>query len=506
MFGIITVAARDRKRLAEIMRVVSRYGLDTVLARVGAGSGLDDPDATSAPERTREALETLGPAFIKLGQILATRPDLLPPEWIAELEKLQSGARPLPFETLRGQVEAALGAVPETAFARFDTQPLAAGSIAQVHRAALPDGREVVVKIRRPDVRPKVEADLRLIAELARTAEGAGPSLARYQLRALVRQLSEALLGELDFTGEARNLERFAANFADRDDIVIPEAHWPWTSESLLVMDYVDGTPATDAARLTQAGVDPHIIASRGATAVLDMVLVHGLFHADPHPGNLMALPGDRIGLLDFGMVGHVSPRRRTELIGFVQALATADAERLAEVLADWTAGGVPRERISAAAEGLIARHAGGPLSLSALVHDMMGLMRREKAAMPADLALIFKALITIDGVLLRIDPEFDLSTAMKGAWSRVLLARHGPQVSRERLAGLMLDLSATVDDLPRLVRAAARRLSDDQDRAALEQRRALQMQRAVTRAGGWVAVSVFASGLMIAAALAWRG
>ncbi|WP_248601197.1 ABC1 kinase family protein, partial [Brevundimonas diminuta] len=315
MFTTLAVAARDRKRLAEISGVAARFGLEAVLLRLGLGGGeahADGPEPLS--RRTRQALEALGPTFVKLGQILSTRSDLLPADWIAEFEQLQSAGPTLDFETLRPEVEAALGGPPEQVFARFDAAPLAAASIAQVHRAALHDGTEVVVKIRRPGVRPRVEADLRLIAELARRAEQSSAEIARYRPRALIAQLTEAMLDELDFTTEGRNVDRFAADFARNRDVVIPAVYWQHTTDSVLVQDYLDGVPPVDAARLRAAGVDPHRLARVGAEAVLYMVLVNGRFHADPHPGNLRGLPGDRVGLLDFGMVGAVTPRRRAEL------------------------------------------------------------------------------------------------------------------------------------------------------------------------------------------------
>lgn len=344
------------------------------------------------PRRTRLALEALGPTFVKLGQILATRGDLLPPEWIAELEQLHSKAPTLPFEELRPAVEEALGQPPETAFARFDPEPLAAASMAQVHRATLGDGREVVLKIRRPGIRPRMEADLRLIAQLATVVEAASAEARRFRPAAMMRQLADAVLEELDFTNEGRNADRLRADFIREPRVVVPDIHWQWTSETLLVMDYVAGVPPRDGDTLRAAGIDPTAIAALGADVVLDMVLVNGRFHADPHPGNLLCLAGDRIALLDLGMIGHVSPRRREEFIDFVQSLNRGDPARLADVLTLWSDGsGVPPTRILAAAERLIARHGGGRLVLSAMIADFLPLMRDEGLTMPADLLLIFQ-------------------------------------------------------------------------------------------------------------------
>ncbi|WP_292050850.1 MULTISPECIES: ABC1 kinase family protein [unclassified Brevundimonas] len=504
MFTTLAVAARDRKRLAEISTVAARFGLQAVVGRLGlGGKGEEGEGHEPLPRRTRLALETLGPGFVKLGQILSTRSDLLPPEWIAEFEQLQSGGRTIDFEKLRPEVEAALGGPPEDLFARFDPEPLAAASMAQVHRAKLKDGTEVVVKIRRPRIRPKVEADLRLLTELARKAEQSSAEVARYRPRALVAQLGEALLQELDFTVEGRNCDLFAADFARNDEVVIPRIHWDFTSESVLVQDYVDGTPPTDAARLQAAGIDPHQLAKIGAEAVLDMVLVNGRFHADPHPGNLRGLEGNRVGLLDFGMVGTVTPRRRSELIGFVQALAGGDGARMAEVLADWTEGTrVSRRRLTEGAERLIARHGHGQIDLPAIVSDLMGLMRKERVSAPPDLVLILKALVTIEGVLSRVDPQFDLVRTMNGAWKRALFSRRSPDAVKNWAIGTLLDLSSMTDDFPRLIRAASRKLSEETPRQdASAQHRIAHEIKWATR---WISGAIILTGMAIALSIRW--
>lgn len=455
MFENLIVAARDRKRLAEITAVLGRFGLDSLIARLGRGG----EEAPGTPERARLVLEALGPTFVKLGQILATRSDLLPPDWIAELEKLHSTAPTLPFEALRPAVEAALGDAPEAVFAEFETEPVAAASIAQVHRARLADGRSVAVKIRRPGIRPLMEADLRLIAAMAGTIE-AKPSIARLRPREIVAQLSEAVLAELDFTQEGRNADRFRANFAHQPKLVVPDIHWELSSETLLVMDFVEGVPMRDSAHLTAAGIAPAAIAALGADVVLQMVLIDGFFHGDPHPGNLLCQAGDRIALIDFGMVGHVSPKRREELLGFVQSITGRDPDRLADLLGNWT-GDVDRAAVEAAAARLVERHGQGRLILARVVEDIMTLLRQHALAMPADLILTFKALITLDGVLGRIDPDFDLTAATRRAWLMAMRARLSPGAVRDRMSSLLLELATVEDNLPRLIRAATTRLTE---------------------------------------------
>jgi len=467
MIDTLRVGLRDRKRLEEMARVASRYGLGLLLARLGLekaaiGDGAGEEGALPLPRRTRLALEELGPTFIKLGQILATRGDLLPPDWVAELEQLHSSAPTLPFEALRPDLEEALGQSPEEAFASVDPVPLAAASMAQVHRATLADGTAVVLKVRRPGIRPRIEADLRLIVQLAALAERANAEVRRFAPTALARQLRAALLEELDFAHEGRNADRLRADFAAEPRVVVPAIHWEWTSETLLVMDHVEGVRPRSAADLAAAGIDPQAIARLGADMVLEMVLVNGRFHADPHPGNLLCLPGDRLALLDLGSVGTVSPRRREEFLRFVQALGTGDPGQLAEVLGAWSAGsGAEPTRIEAAAERLTARH-GGPqarLILADLVRDILAVLREEQLTLPPDLLLIFRALVTMDGVLLAIAPEFELGEAMRRALLRMARHRLSPEQWQPVLQGVAWELASAGQDAPRLIRAALRKL-----------------------------------------------
>lgn len=500
MIKSLRIAGRDRKRLEEIIGVASRFGLGILLNRFGLewpGSAEDDQrGAQGLPRQTRLAMEALGPTFVKLGQILATRGDLLAPEWIAEFEQLHSQAPTLPFGELRPFVEEALGQAPETAFLHFETQPLAAASMAQVHRATCHDGSAVVLKIRRPGIRPKIEADLRLIAHAAALAERSSAEARRYGPVRMMQQLADAMLEELDFTNEARNADRIRADFANEARVIVPVIHWEWTSETLLVMDYIDGVAPRDAQALQRAGISPQRIAALGAAMVLDMVLVNGRFHADPHPGNLLCLPGDRIALLDLGMVGHVSPRRREEFISFVQALGTGNPAQLADVIGRWSAGdAISQERLLLAAERLIVRHGSGRLVLSNMVADFMAVVRDERLTLPPDLLLIFKALVTIDGVLTKIEPDFDLTDAMRKSSLRIARMRLSPDHWSPILQAVAWELAKIGDDAPRLIRTAIRRLERDD----------VPVDPALSKPANdlrWVAAAILTGSALIAAAL----
>lgn len=498
LISTLAVAVRDRERLQEISAAVSRFGLGVLLARVGLenGAGDTDTDERTLPRRLRQALEELGPTFVKLGQILATRADLLGPEWITELEQLHSRAPTLPFPQLRPLVEAALGMAVEEAFAGFEVEPLAAASMAQVHRATLMDGTAVVAKIQRPGIRPRMEADIRLLTQLAAVIERSSAAARRYQPVTLVRQLADGLLAELDFTNEARNAELLRADFADDPRVVVPAIHPALTSPTLLVMDFVDGVVPRDADMLRAAGLDPAAIASLGADMVLDMVLINGRFHGDPHPGNLLCLPRNRIALLDLGLIGHVSRRRQDEFLAFGQAVTTGDAALLADVLGTWSiGGGVSRASLARASERLIGEH-GGRLVIGPLIRSFLTLMREEGLIMPPDLMLMFKALLTMDGVLSAIEPEFDLSGAMRRAMVRVAGLRLAPDHWLPLVRALGIEIARLGDDAPRLLRSAVRRL-EAEPAAPVEQGRTHTMREARL-----IAAAILIGCLMITIAL----
>lgn len=493
MIKSVLAGVRDRARLAELLSVATQFGLDGLMARLGLRDGTGEGEPADLPTRTRQALERLGPTYVKLGQILATRRDLLPDRWIAAFEALQSAAPTLPFDALRAQVEASLGEPVETAFARFDTTPLAAASLAQVHRAWLADGREVVVKIRRPGIRQTIEADLRLIRQLVAVVESASTDARRFNPVALVDQLARDLLDELDFTQEGRNADLLRADFEQDERVVIPRIHWEWTAEDVLVMDYVAGVPPRDPQTLRDAGIDPARIAELGASLVLEMVLVNGRFHGDPHPGNLLCLPGDRLALLDLGSLGTISPRRQHEFLTFVVGLRSGDPQAVTDMLASWSQSApVPRERILPAAERLVARHGAGPLVLNAMVGDFFPLLRREGLVLPPDLLLIFKAMVTMDGVLSHIQPGFDLSDALQAARGKLVEAGLSRLTRPELSQAVLMELSRIAADTPHFLRSASAWLDQQQARPSPP------LAPAVNRAGMMIAGALLVLALAI--------
>lgn len=459
-------ALKNHRRLHQIVATLVRFGAQDVLLRLGLGRLLVDVNAepgeslpASTPQRVRMALEALGPTFIKCGQILASRSDILPPEWVDELQALHSQASTLPWAGLEDQVLEDLGCGLDQVFAEFDTQPLAAASMAQVYRARLLSGEAVVVKVQRPGLRHKMTADLQLLESLAQLVEQ-NAALAVYQPRQMVRQLARAMLEELDFTQEGQNGDSIAQNFAGTPHIVIPRNYWAFSSQRLLVQEFLPSFTPLERDALIEQGLDPGLLARRGAQAFIKMLLEDGLFHGDPHPGNLRAMSDNRVGFIDFGMVGRLDERRRFEVMNFMRALTEGSTETLVAVLIDWSGERVQDlSQIEQAAREYMARHSGGPLKMSALITGFLGLIREYRLLLPPDLLVLFKALVTADGVLTRLDPELDLVATARPAVEKMLREQFSWKVAKGLgIEGLELG-RGVLSDLPKLTRLMVHRL-----------------------------------------------
>ena len=465
---------RDLGRLQEIAGVLIRYGFGDMVRRIGMSAALertgrmlhwDDPEAMAhmaPPERVRCAMQDLGPTFVKLGQVMATRVDLLTPEWTTELGKLQNAVPALPFAQVRPQLAEDLGADPEAVFERLEETPLAAASLAQTHRAWLADGSAVVLKVRRPGIRDTVEADLRLMARLAEIVEERAPDLRRYHPAEVVQQFSASLRRELDFAAEGRNAERIAANFAGHDEVVVPRVYWEWTSERLNVQECLQGIAGTDLAAVDAAGLDRAQLAATGADIVLKMVLEDGFFHADPHPGNIFYLPDGRIGVIDFGMVGRVSEQRRFQIVQLLHGLVERESAPVADVLMEWGEGGgeVDEARLQADVGAFVDQYRGVPLKdlhMGLMLTDVTTILRDNGLSLPPDLALMIKAFLTLEGMGRQLDPDFDMAGAARPFLQRVVLQRYSPRTLLKRGRRTALDAMELVGDLPRELRRLLR-------------------------------------------------
>ncbi|TCV90356.1 ABC1 kinase family protein [Sulfurirhabdus autotrophica] len=468
---------RDISRLHDITSVMIRYGGGDFVRLIGIGNILEragrilhwkEASEISQLEpavRVRRALEELGPAFVKLGQVLATRVDIFPPNWIAEFEKLQSEVPPVPFEDLLPDLQKILGKAPDEIFRDLNAIPFAAASIAQVHLAKLQDGTPVVLKIRRPGIESVIEADLRILAHLARLIESEIPESRRYQPSQVVSQFKRSLRRELDFAMEARNIDRFRNNFQDDPTVVVPQVYWEYTSEIMNVQEAIQGIPGTNLKKVDESGLDRKLLAARGADAVLKMIMIHGYFHADPHPGNVFYLPENRIGIIDFGMVGRITDYRRNQIVNLLYALAKKDEEGMLDVLMDWTGDGAVNEtKLATDVSEFVFNFDNVQLKdlrLGPLLSEITVIMRENGLVLPSDLTLLFKALITLEGLGQQLDPEFHMLEHLTPFVRSVITERYKPAALLKRgqhgLKDLMEIATALPRDLAKLLREARR-------------------------------------------------
>lgn len=514
-------AARDMGRLNEIAGVLIRHGFGDTVRRLGLADRLEraghvlrwdhvaDLARIEPPAQVRLAMEELGPAFVKLGQILAGRADLFGPEWIAEFEKLHSHVPAVPLELLRPQLREDLGGEPEEVFARFDTEPLAAASIAQVHRAQLKDGTEVVVKIRRPGITEVIEADLRLLARLAALAEAEVPALKPYRLQQLVREFVKSLRRELNLAAECRHAERITANMAPLPWIVIPRVYWAHTGERVNVQDFVGGIPGDQLGRLTlEAGFDRTLLAQRGAQAVLKMIVEDGFFHADPHPGNVFYLPGNGIAFIDFGMVGRLSERRREELLQLLLGLVERQSQAVAEVLLDWTGDGhgINQAQLETEIEDFVDQYHGTPLaelSLGQMLADVTALLREHHLGLPSDLALLIKAFISLEGMGRGLDPGFHMATEATPMLQDVLRARYEPKALAGRAWKTLRRTLAVAEQLPHDVARLLRNARRGRLQVHIELAHLKRVGDQIDRAANRLAMALVISALIIGSSIA---
>ena len=509
---------RELPRLQEIASVFIRHGLGEFVQRIGIAGVLEragqiltrSPVAESVTlepaQRMRMALEELGPTFVKLGQVMATRVDLFPPSWIAEFEKLQAQVPAVPFEELLPELTRALGRSPFEVFRDIDTRAQGAASIAQVHRARLPDGTPVVLKVRRPGVREKIDADLRLLRRVSELIESEIPEARRYRPAEVAAQFARTLEREADFVTETRNIERFAKNFAGDPNVVIPRIYPEYTSDVLLVQEHVDGIPATDPAAVDAAGLDRKVLAARGVDAFLKMILIDGFFHADPHPGNVFYLPGNRMVIIDFGMVGRLSPQRRAQVIDLLGGLARMAEEPMIDVLLDWAGDAyVDEAKLAADVNEMVFDYEGVPLKdirAGHAIRQFAAIVREHSIVLPSDLSLMFKTLITLEGLGRQYDPDFHITEHLTPLVRAALAERYKPNELVRRGRTALTEFMSVVGGVPRDLARFLREARRGKTRIDLDLKRLDSFGRQLDRTLDRVTMGIMTASLVIGSAI----
>jgi ubiquinone biosynthesis protein len=422
---------RHWRRYREIAQILLRHGLDQLIDVLELAPFVSLParwlrqrraiEEWSAPRRVRHALEELGPTFVKLGQILSTRPDLVPPDYLEELVKLQDSAPPFPSDAARALIESELGMPVDQVFTSFEDTPIAAASLGQVHRAVLPGGEHVVVKVQRPRIEQTIDTDLEILFDLARLAQARTPLGEIYDLSEIAEDFADTLRSELDYRREGRHAERFRRNFAEDEAIYIPRVYWQHTTGRVLVLEEIEGIKINDIPALTAAGIDRHQLALDSARLIVEQVFVHRFFHADPHPGNFFVIPSrsdaakPRIGAMDFGMVGWIDSRTREHLLRLMLCVLRQDVEGLVDEflrmgVIEW--GISDRMRLERDLRRFLHRYRGLPLKdwrARELMNDLIPITFRHHLRFPSELWLLAKSLSMMEGIGRQIDSDFDL-------------------------------------------------------------------------------------------------
>ncbi len=454
---------RNANRWREILSVLSKYGLAGWLSRFElpiATNLLKDADGEvlarmNHEARVRRAFEELGPTFIKLGQVLSTRPDLVGVAMADELAELQNSAPEDKPEWVRKVIEEDFEKPLEQCFAEFDTDPVASASIGQVHRARLADGRLMAVKVRHQHIEERVHVDTDILLGLAALAERL-PELKNYRPSAVAAEFQRTLLRELDFSRERRRLEQFGVYFEGSETVRLPQPVADLCSQRVLTADWLEGLKVSDPRLPAQPGVDLELVAERGAQAFLKMIFEHGVYHADPHPGNLIVMPGNVVGLIDFGMIGRLSDPMREDLEDMISAILNHDPDMLAAVVV--RVGSAPIDLDEAALTVELADfvdHFGsqpvGEFDLGGALHELVGIIRRYQIVLPASLGMLIKLLVMLEGTAQLLSPEFSLLEVLAPLRKKMMRRRLSPAQAGASCGGS----SSRRSSWPRCSRAA---------------------------------------------------
>jgi ubiquinone biosynthesis protein len=467
-------AVRQLGRMSEIAQVAARHGFGYLFetrgpAAVRSRLGREvDVEAEGSPrgQRLREMLDELGPTFVKFGQLLSTRPDIVPPDIVFELKGLQDAVTPFPFEQARGVIEEELGLTLEQLYLEFEETPVAAASIGQVHRATLPNGRKVVVKVQRPNAPRQIEADLELMYQLARLARERVRALEFIDTVAVVDEFARSIRQELDYRIEARNAEQFHRNFAGYPHVRVPRVYWTYSRSRVLTLEFLDGVQLRDLDLVRYTMSERRQIAYRIAETWMAMIFRHGFFHADPHPANILVLePNDQIGLVDFGTAGQLAPDDSSKLTGLFIEVVNQNVEAIPRRLASL---GVryPKERedeFVAELRAIFDRYYGASLSEIdpiQVIREAFALIYRMQLTLPTRFILLDRALATLGSVGTELYPDFNVFEVAKPYARELMIERFTPQRIAARVqtearsyAAMMLELPYQVHDVLQEVR-----------------------------------------------------
>ncbi len=458
-------------------------------------------------KRLRIVLEELGPTFIKVGQMLSTRADIVPPDIFQELQKLQDQVPPAPSEEIIQEVETQLKSPISEIFIEFDKEPIAAASIGQVHKARLKNGDMVVVKVQRPNIRRTIEEDIDILRTIAILAERHIQEAEVYGPVEFVDEFAKYIRNELDYTLEARNMERFTHIFADDKTIYIPKLYWEFTTGKILTMEMINGIKISQIDELRKHGYDPKRIAYKGAEAYLKQIFVHRFFHGDPHPGNIFILPGEVIGFMDFGIVGRLSPMMASRLNDLLIAIIQKDADKITENLLKISkvAGEIDIESLQADVAEFIDKYYGMSLSqfqMSEMVREINEVSSRHRIRIDRQLSLLGRVLGEIEGLGRQLDPSFNVVPLIEPFARKLILHRNSPREILNRSSKIVKDYADIMTNLPKDLQSAIDKAKSGKLRIEFKHIGLEEIDSAMERSTSRLAFAIIVAALVISSAL----
>ncbi len=506
---------RNIPRIKEVTTILVKHGLEQLAEVLGLASLFEkarrviqnepplEPGLTTA-QRLCMVMQDLGPTFIKLGQILSTRRDLLSEEFIEEFSRLQDSVPPMEFERVKDVFRRELGKDPSEIFREFDQTPLAAASIGQVHRAVLNSGEEVVVKVQREGITSIIRSDVDILYYLAKKLESADLIDRIYGPTEIVDEFSRSIRQELDYLREAQNITAFRANFKDNPRIYIPRVHEEYTTQRLLCMEYIHGKKV---GKFTEIECDPKLIAKVGASAVLQQIFQDGCFHADPHPGNLVIMPGNVVCFMDFGMTGRLSVKMRDQLAWMLIHLMGRDYDALARSVTDAAdpLEDVDLDALSTSLMDTLDPYYGATLkqiNVGNLIRNCSRLLVRYRMKLPTSYTLMLKSLVTIEGMGKKLDPEFDITALARPFVEQLIVERWKPKRLAHDLELAVLDLSSLVKRVPQQIVGILNRIQHGSLDLQFSHKGLNPMMQTLDKVSNRIAFAMVIAALLVSSAL----
>jgi ubiquinone biosynthesis protein len=509
------LAIKNVGRAREVAAAMVRFGFGQIVEQLGFEDFFlsrlllrrSKEEDYSLPERIRMLCEELGPTFIKFGQILAGRPDLIPADWVPELSKLQDHVSPVSIHEIKPVIESDLGGTLDQFFSSFDTEPLATASIAQVHTARTLEGDEVVVKVKKPNVERLLAQDLQIVETLATLAEHYVEELKPFRPSNIIREFKKSLLNEIDFRKEATSMRRYRKNFENSDFLVIPRVYADLSSDNVLTQERLRGVKLSDIESVKSLGVDTTLTLERGMDAFFKSIMEDGFFHGDPHGGNILVLPDGRMGLLDFGNMGSLSPKSKDAIINMFLALVAEDYDSLVlEYL--YLSPPSPGSRSSTKIDTIqrevaaqFSQYRGLPLKeipSGKILLDASSVAFKYHVSLPQDLIAVFKSIMTLEGIGRQLDPNFDLLSSGTAFAGRLLKQRYAPEAIGKDLLLFGRDLSRFLRSTPRQLGEVIRQVESGELRVHLSlDHIGKDFMRAQSHSANKISMALLSLGLM---------